>query len=66
MSSREQPERLPGESPVEFYERTRWCPSDYTSRHKGRYYCNPAHCSSSWRNKAERDKHLAGAYALLD
>lgn len=53
------------ESPVEYYLATGAVDDRFTSRHKGRFYCNPAHCHRSWSNEAERDEHLDGAYAAL-
>jgi hypothetical protein len=60
------PARRCSESPVQYFKRTKCCPDSYHHVHKGRYYCNPAHCSRSWTDKIERDKHLVGAYAVLD
>lgn len=54
------------ESPVQYYQRTGRVDDRYTHVHKGRYYCNPAHCKHSWTNKKARDEHLRGAYAALD
>lgn len=59
------PPRPRAESPIQYYKRTKCVPDNYHHIHKGRYYCNPAHCSRSWRSKPERDKHLVGAYAAL-
>jgi hypothetical protein len=52
-------------SPVQFYKKYRVVPDDYTAVHNGRYYCNPAHCSLSWKTRKQRDEHLDGAYAML-
>lgn len=51
--------------PVQYFRRFKCVPDDYTRRHAGRYYCNPAHCKRSWANKAERDAHLGVAHAIL-
>ncbi len=59
------PPRPRGESPVAYYKRTKVVDDRFTHCHKGRYYCNPAHCSRSWTNKKERDAHLKSAYAIL-
>jgi len=60
------PPRKRTESPVQYYRRTKGVVDDcYAHIHKGRYYCNPAHCSRSWKNKETRDEHLDMAYALL-
>jgi hypothetical protein len=59
------PPRRRDESPVAYYRRTECVDDRFTHRHKGRYYCNPAHCSRSWRSKTERDKHLEMAYGIL-
>lgn len=53
-------------SPLQYYKKYKVVPDRYEYVHNGRYYCNPAHCSQSWKNKKERDKHLNGAYSLLD
>lgn len=60
------PPRRRDESPVAYYKRTKVVDDRCHHGHKGRYYCNPAHCSRSWTNKAERDAHLKIAYAILD
>lgn len=59
------PPRRKDESPVEYYRRTKCVDDNFDRRHKGRYYCNPAHCSRSWTRKAARDEHLDAAYAIL-
>jgi hypothetical protein len=59
------PPRHRGESPVAYYKRTKVVDDNYMRGHKGRYYCNPAHCSRSWKSKAERDEHLGCAHAIL-
>lgn len=59
------PKRLKDESPVEYYERTGCVDDRFTHKHKGFYYCNPAHCKSRWKNKKHRDSHLEMAYAAL-
>ena len=59
------PPRRRGESPIDYYKRTKCVDDNYARRHKGRYYCNPAHCSHTWANKALRDEHLKVAYAAL-
>lgn len=63
---RAKPERHPNESPVDYFKRTKCCPDDFLEPHNGLFYCNPAHCSSTFTDKAERDKHLKWAYSLLD
>lgn len=60
------PPRRRDESPVEYYKRTKVVDDNFTHGHKGRYYCNPAHCHRSWASKAERDKHLDIAYGILN
>jgi hypothetical protein len=60
------PPRHRNESPVAYYKRTKCVDDRYFHVHKGRYYCNPAHCLRSWKSKDERDKHLEIAYAILD
>jgi hypothetical protein len=60
------PVRRRFESPVDYYKRTHSVDACYHFVYKGRYYCNPAHCSQSWTDKAERDAHLEKAYAILD
>lgn len=60
------PERNKHESPVDYYKRTKCCPDDFMEPHEGKFYCNPAHCSHVFDNKAERDKHVSMAYAMLD
>jgi len=59
------PPRRRDESPVQYYRRTKCCPDDFQRGHKGRFYCNPAHCSRSWESKAARDKHLGIAHDIL-
>jgi hypothetical protein len=59
------PPRRPDESPVAYYRRTGVVDDNFARRWHGWYYCNPAHCKSRWRSKAERDKHLDAAYAVL-
>ena len=60
------PPRRKDESPVQYYKRTGGTVDNrYYFRHKGRYYCNPAHCKRSWTNKKLRDEHLDMAYAIL-
>lgn len=59
------PARKRTESPVQYYRKYGVVPSDFTSRHNGRYYCNPAHCSRSWKIRANRDAHLERAYTIL-
>jgi len=65
MTFFEKPKCRRGESPPEYYKRTRCCPDDFTRIHKRRFYCNPAHCSRTWKTEAERDEHLDMAYSLL-
>lgn len=60
------PPRRRDESPVQYFKRTGVVDDNYTCGHKGRYYCNPAHCSRSWVSRAKRDEHLGVAYAILD
>lgn len=59
------PPRRHDESPVAYYRRTGVVDDNFTRRWHGWYYCNPAHCKSRWRSKAERDEHLDMAYAAL-
>ena len=59
------PPRRADESPVAYYRRTGVVDDNFTRRWHGWHYCNPAHCKSRWRAKAERDKHLDMAYAIL-
>jgi hypothetical protein len=59
------PPRRRDENPIQYYKRTRCVDDNYLRRHQGWYYCNPAHCKRRWRNKAERDKHVDGAYGIL-
>jgi hypothetical protein len=60
------PERRSDESPVDYYKRTRCCPDDFMEPHKGKWFCNPAHCHHEFDTEEARDKHLRWAYALLD
>lgn len=62
---REKPQRKPDESPIEYFKRTQCCPDDYYVKYDGLYYCNPAHCSRTFTDEAERDKHLDMAYSIL-
>ena len=64
--ARLRPPRARDESPVRYYKRTGMVDDNFMRVHKGRYYCNPAHCSRSWASKIERDEHVRMAYALLD
>lgn len=59
------PPRRRGESPIRYYRRTKCVDDNYTRKHRGWFYCNPAHCSHRWRKKAERDEHLERAYGAL-
>jgi hypothetical protein len=59
------PKRPAKMTPPAYYRKHRACPDDYQKKINGRFYCNPAHCSRSWKSKAERDKHLDMAYSLL-
>src|SRR5277367_3329132 len=53
------PPRRKDESPIQYYKRTGGVVDNrYQSRHKGRYYCNPAHCRKTWTDKKKRDEHL--------
>lgn len=65
-SCKPMPVRHRTESPVQYFKRTKCVDDRYFHVHKGRYYCNPAHCSHSWKSKAKRDEHLESAYAILD
>jgi hypothetical protein len=59
------PARPRGMSPVAYYRKHK-CVDDACYRvHNGRYYCNPAHCKQSWKDKKARDAHLDGAFAAL-
>ena len=59
------PPRRKDESPIQYYKRTGCVDDRYQFRHKGLYYCNPAHCRKTWKNKKKRDEHLDMAYAML-
>jgi hypothetical protein len=59
------PPRRRNESPIQYRKRTGCVDDNFTRRHNGCYYCNPAHCSLRWRSKAKRDEHMAGAYGIL-
>jgi hypothetical protein len=61
-----QPPRHRDENPIRYYRRTGCVDDRFHVRHKGWYYCNPAHCSRRFRSKVARDTHLEGAYAALD
>lgn len=53
-------------TPLQYYKKYKCVPKRYKLRQaNGRYYCNPAHCSQSWKNKEKRDEHLKQAYAIL-
>lgn len=52
-------------TPVAYRKKFGCVDDNYTRKTNGRFYCNPAHCSKSWKNKAERDEHLNMAYAML-
>lgn len=59
------PPRYDYESPVAYYARTKCCPDDFLEPFEGLYYCNPAHCSETFAEKAERDEHVRRAYSIL-
>jgi hypothetical protein len=59
------PPRKRTESPIQYYDRTGVVDDNFQRQHKGRYYCNPAHCRRSWTDKDARDRHLSIAYAAL-
>jgi hypothetical protein len=59
------PPRRKNESPIQYYKRTGCVDNRYYFRHQGRYYCNPAHCRQTWKDKKKRDEHLDMAYAIL-
>jgi hypothetical protein len=59
------PPRRKNESPIRYYKRTGCVDNRYYHRHNGLYYCNPAHCSGTWKSKRKRDEHLDMAYAIL-
>jgi len=59
------PPRHRDENPVQYRKRTGCVDDRCYMRHKGWYYCNPAHCSRRWRDKAERDKHAGIAHDIL-
>ena len=59
------PPRRKNESPIRYYKRTGCVDNRYYNRHQGRYYCNPAHCSGTWKSKKKRDEHRDMAYAIL-
>ena len=52
-------------SPVAYYRKYGCVDDNFTRVTNGRYYCNPAHCSKSWKSKKKRDEHLRQAYAAL-
>lgn len=52
-------------SPVQYYKRFKCVPDDYLRKHRGRYYCNPAHCKRSWADLKERNKHVGCCYGIL-
>ena len=60
------PPRRRNESPVQYYKRTRCVDDNHLNKHRGFYYCNPAHCSHRWKDKDARDAHVRSAYCLLD
>jgi hypothetical protein len=59
------PVRPKGMTPVEYHKKYGFTPDDFRAEVNGRYYCNPAHCSKSWKVKENRDKHLQRAYNAL-
>ncbi len=65
MNGRKAPPRRRDESPIQYRKRTGWVDDRYWHKHKGFYYCNPAHCDGRWKDKKERDEHLERAYAAL-
>jgi hypothetical protein len=48
------PPRRRGESPIDYYRRTGCVDDRFWHVHKGRYYCNPAHCRRTWLSKRKR------------
>ena len=59
------PPRPRNMSPVAYLRKYGCVDKQYTRMTNGRYYCNPAHCSKSWKNKKTRDEHLKMAYGAL-
>jgi len=59
------PPRPKNQSPVSYYRQHGVVDKRFSHIHKGRYYCNPAHCSRSWKRKDKRDTHINMAYAIL-
>ncbi len=60
------PPRKRGETPPQYFKRTKCCPDDLEVKIRGKYWCNPAHCSASFKTREEQQRHLDAAYALLD
>jgi hypothetical protein len=52
-------------SPVTYRRKYGCVDKHFTRITNGRYYCNPAHCTTSWKHKETRDKHLKMAYNSL-
>lgn len=59
------PPRKRDESPAAYWRRHGVVDDNFMRVHKGRYYCNPAHCRRSWLNKKTRDDHVSCAYGAL-
>jgi hypothetical protein len=59
------PPRHRDENPIQYRKRTGCVDDGFMRRHRGWYYCNPAHCSHRWRDKAARDEHMGIAYDIL-
>jgi hypothetical protein len=65
LSTVYRPPRRRGESPIDYYKRTGCVDDRFARKHRGWYYCNPAHCQSHWKDKTKRDEHLSRAYGAL-
>lgn len=59
------PPRHRDENPIQYSKRTGCVDDNFMRRHKGWYYCNPAYSTRRFRSKAERDKLMGIAYAIL-
>jgi len=52
-------------TPIAYRKKYGCVDENYTRVTNGRYYCNPAHCNRSWKDKKKRDEHLEQAYKAL-